>query len=172
MKKVFTVLLMALMIFASGCSEDKSSGKLTPKTDLPEFTENFSVVFEHVDVTEAEINEIMGYLVAAYEFSDAESACKYIYEQDYMNKISDIRGKISNKASLFLSSTSDSERDAVMKLTNQAYYLAEANLQLSKWQTKYSHEKTLSMPSYKKVQSGLKDPINAFSKVFYGKEIV
>ena len=176
MKKIFAMILVVFMIFAVGCSDDSSSSdKLTPYADLPNFQKDFKVVFEHVDsskVSEEKINEIMGYLVAAYNADDSESACKYIYEQNYNEVFSEIREEISLKAASCLTSSSQEERAAAVKLTTQALKVSEANLSYSQWVTKYSHEKTLSKSNFKTVQSNLKSAINSLSAVFYGKDIV
>ena len=176
MKKIFALILVMFMIFAVGCSGNfGSSDILVPYEDLPSFQNDFKVVFEHVessDVSEDKINEIMGYLVAAYNAEDAESACKFIYEQNYTDIISEMREAISLKAASCLTSSSQEERAAAVKLTTQALKVSEANLSYSQWVTKYTHEKTLSKSNFKTVQSNLKTAINKLAKVFYGKDIV
>lgn len=174
MKKVSVLLLILLMLFIVGCSGGGSK-KLSPYKNLPDFSKDFNVVFEHINsdyVNKEKINQIMGYLVSAYKSRDAESACEFVYEHNYSEDFSKIRGEISTKASSYLTSALENERNAAVKLTNEAFELSAANVTFGKWVMKYSHEKTLSKPNFKDVQTDLKTVINELSKVFYGKDIV
>ena len=174
MKKLIAIILSLFMIFAVGCSGN-TSDKLTPYDDLPDFNKDFKVVFEYVDaskVSEEKINEIMGYLVAAYNAENAETACKYIYEQNYNEVFSKMYEAISTKASSCLISSVQEERAAAVKLTTEGLNITKANVSYSQWLTKYAHEKTLSKSNFKTVQTNLKSAINALANVFYGKDIV
>ena len=174
MKKIFAVILALLMIFTVGCSGN-SSEKLTPYDNLPDFNKDFKVVFKYVDssaVSEEKINEIMGYLVSAYKADNAETACEYIYKQNYSEAFSEMYEAISTKASNCLTSAVKDERAAAAKLTSEALNITKANISYSQWLTKYTHEKTLSKSNFKTVQSSLKTAINALADVFYGKDIV
>ena len=81
MKKIVSLLLIAVMSLSIASCSLGAKDELSPKTDLPEYSEDFQKVLDNVDVAEEDISEFMGYASAAYETYDAKGFCDYVYNE-------------------------------------------------------------------------------------------
>lgn len=169
MKKITALLLVAVMCISLAACSAGAKNELTPKTDLPEYSEDFQKVLDNVDVAEEDIASFMGYALAAYETYDAKEFCDYVYEElDFS-----IFDAVSDGIALEIDelSTEKTVEASLLSLNLQSTKFSFSTASLLKAGVNADYASATEESDYESFKESYANALNQYANILYGTDI-
>lgn len=169
MKKITALLLVAVMCISLAACSAGTKNKLTPKKDLPEYSEDFQKVLDNVDVAEEDIASFMGYALAAYETYEAKEFCDYVYsELDFtaFDAISDaVAAEIDE---LSTKETAEAMRLSLSLQTIKFNFVTASTLKAA---VNSDYAKATEESDYESFKESYANALNQYADILYGTDL-